>query len=55
MLAKLRQLASPRYNRVKSSIIAVPTTRAFKFLIFLPGAGYLGYHFYSYLAKKIVY
>ena len=55
VLAKLRQLASPRFNRVKMSIMAVPSSKAFKLFIFLPVAGFMGYHFYTYIAQTIVY
>lgn len=51
-MAKLHQLASPKYNRVKSKLLAVPSSRAFRLLIALPVCSYLGLRTANYFARK---
>ena len=51
-MAKLHQLASPKYNRVKGKLLAVPSSRAFRLLIGLPVCSYLGLRTANYFARK---
>lgn len=55
VLGKLRQLASPKFNRVKSSLMAVPGTKTFKVLVGLPFGIYAAGYTSAFIARKFVY
>lgn len=55
VLSKLKQLASPRINRVRTSLLQVPKTRTFRLLVGLPFGLYIAYYTSSFALKKFVY
>jgi len=54
VLAKLRMLASPRLNRVKSSLLAIPRTRTFRFFVALPFFCFGAMHTSSYFKRTFM-
>ena len=54
VLAKLRMLASPRLNRVKTSLLSIPRTRTFRFFVAFPFFCFGAMHTQRYFKRTFV-